>query len=271
MNSSSIIALLLVFTSFSCNEHPTQYTEPSEYAYEVLSFFEKVYNYNTYYNDSLGWQRDFSFSEIENLSSQYYNVIYSHYVDYYYYHIDLFHKWEDLVRANNYVIVDPSPGVKLSRIRDKIAEFYSPEFARILQYPYFLRIKTLDFKDTFYIGTDSTYFSQTDMMVLIEDVIKGENRFTANDTMTISFLDGWFFWAQRHFEEGKNYFIPIRPWRIEDKKIYSYAVYPLDEIDVGVYPIENEVVHTYGNYFKLGDGIPWNTFRDKFIKKFVIN
>ncbi len=269
-----IFLMIMIFAFYDCNEGSiidNIQQEEDQYSIEVIDFFSATEEFYSFYNDSLGWQKNFTIDEINNISFKYYNAIYKNYTDYYYYFLELHKEWEKEVINNNYVIIHTKPALKLKKIRDKIAVYKSSAFAELLQIPFFLRVRIIKKENSFYYSESAGLtLRQTDMVVKVEDVVKGEYKFTKNDTITISYLNDWYNFSKNHFEIGKSYFIPFKPWRIENKSNYYYGVNFLPDYNDAVYPIIDEYIKTPGDYFNLEEIMNWLDFKYYFIQNYLI-
>ena len=271
----SILYCVIIATIFySCNEQSITEVNQSEinkYSFEVVDFFNTVEVIYSYYDDSLGWQKNFTSEEIDNISLKYYKALYKNYIDYYFYFLELHNEWEQEVIANNYNIIHARPALKLRRIREKIAEYKSATFAELLQVPYFLRVRIIRMENSFYYSESiGLFFRRTNMIAKIEDVIKGKYKFNNTDTIKICYLNDWYNFSENRFEIDNSYFVPFKPWQIESKANYSYGVYFLPDDNNGVYPIIDEFIETPRNYFGTGETTRWTDFKSYFIENYII-
>lgn len=273
---SVILIFLSIETSYGQNYDSSKIKCFSE---DVIKFFNNVDYFCSFYSDTMGWEKNFSFEEIKNLSDEYYNVIYNHYTEYYFY-LKMLHKnWGNNLKKYK-KIIDKKPGVKLGIIRRKIAEYYSPSYSELLTIPYLLRVKVLQFDESFYYPEDENLknvlkngrLKQTDMVVKIIDIIKGQNHFNVNDTIVISFFWAWFSECYNHrkFEVDQSYFIPIGIFRVENINKYQYSIKMLSDNNCTVYPIDSEIVKTPGDFFNTGEENTWKTFKESLIKNYII-
>ncbi|MDP3831876.1 MAG: hypothetical protein Q8Q47_11430 [Ignavibacteriaceae bacterium] len=237
--------------------------QDEQYSKAIIDFFNDAERFISFYDDSLGWKKDFTFKEIEDLAIKYYNVIYRYSIDYYFYFKKLHKQWEEEVINNDYKIINKKPAVKLRIIREKLSEYYPSAFTDLLQVPYLFRIKVIRFDEsTYYLKNLNSNIRQTDMVVKIEDIIKGKEYFKINDTLKVSFFGIWFHGAteEQYFKVDSTYFLPVNFFRIENKNTFQYRIHMLPDFNFAIYPIINEIVHTPKDFFGTGEQIKWEEF-----------
>jgi hypothetical protein len=240
---------------------------------DVFVFFNALNELDSFYNDSLGWQKDFTNEEIFGISKKWYNAVYHSPVEYSLYFEKLHKEWEKNVKAdfNKYLL--RRPGLQLGRLNRKITEYTSPSFSELLRVPYLFRIKVKWFSDSKYYSEDlKTNMIQTDMFVEIEDILKGKEYFEIGDNLKISFLSLWFHGAteEQYFKIDSTYFLPVNLFRIENDTTYQYRINMLPDNEFAVYPIINEVVQTPSNFFGIGKESHWKEFKNFIIKNYTI-
>ncbi len=266
------LTILLLFFSWKINS-VYEKVQDEQYSKNVIDFFDDAEKIFSFYNDSLGWKKDFTFEEIKDFATEYYNVICEYPTEYYFYFEKLHKGWEEEIINNNYKIVHKKPAVKLRIIREKITEYYSSAFADLLLVPYLFRIKVKRFDESNYYSKDlKINLRQSDMVVEIEDVIKGEKYFNRGDSLTVSFFGHWFHGAkeEQYFKVDSSYFLPVSLFRIEEKDNYQYKIHMLPDNNFAIYPIIDEIVYTPKDYFGIGEESPWKLFKDFIKKKYVI-
>lgn len=263
---------ITVLISCNVNSADESLRGDEKYSKAVVDFFDTVYEYYSFYNDSLGWQKDFSKQEIDLIAEKYFIVNYHFPADFFLYHKEVYTEWEKEVRDNGYNNVHKRPAIILRIIREKISEFYSDSFSELLQVPYLLRVKLVRFeKSVYYAKPDSMVVPQFDMVLIVEEIVKGSDYFSVNDTITVSYFSHWFHGARENqrFEIDSTYFLPVDLFRIEDKNTYQYKIRMLPDFNYAVYPIVNGEVLTPGNYFGVGEITEWEKFKKYMKEKYL--
>jgi hypothetical protein len=269
-----ILFFLCITVLLSCdvNSSDDSLRNEEQYSKEVIDFFDTVYEYYSFYNDSLGWQKDFSKQEIDLLAEKYFVVNYHFPADFFLYHKEVYKEWEKEVKNYGYNNVQKRPAIILRIIREKISEFYSDSFSEILQVPYLMRVKLVRFEKSIYFAEpDSMIVPQYDMEMYVEEILKGSDYFSVNDTITVSYFSHWFHGAteNQRFEIDSTYFLPVDLFRIEDKNTYQYKIRMLPDFNYAIYPIIHSEVITPGNYFGVGEKTEWEVFKEYIKEKYL--
>jgi len=110
------------------------------------------------------------------------------------------------------------------------------------------------------------------MFVRIEDVLKGEDIFSPNDTIRISYLNWWYQYAteENHFNLNTSYFILIRVWRVESIDSFYYSINTLQDNNYGVYKIINDSISTPNDYWGIGEKTEWNVFKNNILQNYIL-
>ena len=123
------------------------------------------------------------------------------------------------------------------------------------------------------------YVHEIDIKALVEEAIKGKNRFTKGDTVTYYFIPQWRSLSSKQFRVGDTYFLPLRITEsYPDTNNLCLALATLDreptknaipkiDLSKGCFPIENGYLIDENNYFGYGAKVQWNVFRDKINKQ----
>lgn len=267
----TVIFLLCLGCNVNSADDDTQQDE--QYSQTVIDFFKDAERFFSFYDDSLGWKKDFTSKEVKDLATKYYNVIYKYSIDYYFYFKQLHKQWEEEVINNNYKIINKKPAVKLRIIREKLAEYFPSAYTDLLQVPFLFRIKVKRFDESIYYSKDlNIKIKQTDMIVKIEDIIKGKEYFNIDDTLKVSFFGIWFHGSSedQYFKVDSTYFLPVNFFQIENKNTFQYRIHMLPDFNFAIYPIINEIVHTPKDFFGIGEESNWNDFKNFIKENYII-
>ena len=269
-----ILIFIILFICISgCKEDSTVNAQTNSNEGEITNFFNAVDEFDSYYNDSLGWQKEFTENEIMDISKKWYIAVSQNPVEYYFYFLKLHKEWKEKVKSDREKYLYKRPGLQLGRLKSKIEEYESPVFTELLNVPYFLRVKILSFEHSNYYSEDiNGSFPQTDMLVKIEDVLKGGDIFIPNDTIRISYLNWWFQDAkeENRFKINTSYFILTRVWRIESADSFYYSIYSLPDDNHGVYQIINDSISTPNDYWGIGEKTKWYVFKNNILQNYIL-
>lgn len=260
------------------------YAQQDSISQAVKKYWKKVDQISTYYVKGTGITKKFSDSDIDTLTKIYYKAISDDPVGYNRSIDNERDQEEKIVKENsgNFSIV--TPRIKSMRtIRNLIINKYGKNFSEIISVPYYLKVKVISDSGSIYEGLINSKMGsnphnilraiQANLFVTVEDVIKGSKYFKAGQNITISYLTNWISESKNFktaFEKGKSYFIPLRPW--DSKHGYSkLTLYILPDNNYSIYPIENGIILTPGNYFGIGESSNWEVFKNNFIKKYILN
>ena len=210
----SIITLVVLF-AFTTHL-PQQSTD--KISPEVIEFFSLADSVSQNYDHIKGFTINYSASQIEHFAKKYYDANCKPF-DYRFYLHEEFTRWgQNFLKGYTHQY---KPGFKLKLIRDLITETYGKYYMEILGIPYLLRIKVIEIKHGKYVSYSAGFtVSKTILVSKIEDIIKGDNKFTINETVNINILDIWPV-AIRKLKKGCEYVLPLRPFNIrpfENKK-----------------------------------------------------
>jgi hypothetical protein len=233
-----------------------------------------VDKFDRFFNDSLGWQKEFTKYEILDISKKWYNAIYNNPVGTDLYFHKLHYEWETKVKVEREKYLNRRPGLQLGRLSRMITEYTSPAFSELLRVPYLFRVKVIRFDESYYYSKDlKSNMRQTDMIVKIKDILKGKEYFTIGDSIKVSFFGHWFHGAseEQYFKVDSIYFLPVNLFRIEDKDTYQYKIQMLQDNNFAVYPIIDEIVYTPKDFFGIGEHSNWDEFKNFIKENYVIH
>jgi len=240
---------------------------------EVGIFFRAVEQFDYFFNDSLGWQKEFTDEEVLDISQKWYRAIYKSPVEYDLFFHQLHAEWEIKVVAAREKYLIRRPGLQLGRLNRKLTEYTTRAYTELLRVPYLFRVKVKKFgKSPYQSKSMELKTSQTDMIVIIEDIIKGEEYFNIGDSLMVSFFGAWFHGAreEQYFKVDATYFLPVGLFRIEDRNNFQYKIHMLPDNNFAVYPIIGEMVETPGDFFGVGETSNWEDFKRIIKEKFII-
>ena len=249
------------------------YAQQDSTSQSVSKYWNKVDQISTTYVKGAGITKKFSDEEIDSLTHVFYHAISDDPVGYRISKDNERDSLDNILKENHYNSNLIAPRVNsLSTIYDLIKKKYGKNFCEILQCPYFLRVKLIrDSLSEFIPNTPRSFRTpQENLICKVEDVIKGGKFFKIGQEIRISFLLFWMSDAKTAFKVGKSYFIPLRPWGY--KELYKkLTLYILSDNNFAIYPIDNGIISTPGNYFGIGETANWETFKNDFIKKYILN
>ena len=84
-----LIFIILFFCILGCKEDSTVNAQTNSNEDEITNFFNAVDEFDSYYNDSLGWQKEFTENEIMDISKKWYIAASQNPVEYYFYFLKL--------------------------------------------------------------------------------------------------------------------------------------------------------------------------------------
>ena len=260
---------ILIVCFLGCKEDSIVNAQDNSSENEITIFFKAVDDFDSFFNDSLGWRKEFTENEIMEVSKKWYNAIYKKPVKYDLYFHNLHDVWEEKVKIEREKYLHKRPGLQLGRLSRKITEYTNVAFSELLRVPYLFRIRVKKFETSNYYSEDlKGNLRQTDMIVEIEDIIKGREYFSIGDSLKVSFFGHWFHGAteEQYFKVDSTYFLPVNLFRIENEYTFQYKIQMLSDYNFAVYPIIDEVVKTPKDYFGIGETSNWKDFKS-FIKE----
>lgn len=248
------------------------YAQQDSSSQSVSMYWSKVDQISTYYVKGAGITKKFSDEEIDSITHLFYHAINDDPIGYSISKDNERDSLDNILKENHGNSDSIAPRVNsLTTIYDLIKKKYGKNFFEILQCPYFLRIKLIRDSLSEYIPNTPRSFRtwQGNLICKVEDVIKGEKFFKIGQEITISYLVFWMSEAKIPFKIGESYFMPLRPWGYKDAyKKLTLHFFP--DNNCATYPINNEMVSTPGNYFSIGETTSWESFKNDFIKQFVL-
>jgi len=96
----------------------------------------------------------------------------------------------------------PSINNILGLINQKIANKYSKKYHAIITTPYFLRVVIIENTPSVYITKEENYYDQITVTGKVEEIIKGENRFSDGETISFMYLKSTT--CSRKYDIGKS-------------------------------------------------------------------
>jgi hypothetical protein len=259
-----LVLLFIFYFSYSI-----QAQNQSQSSSTVNEFFHFLDDFIKDYNGNIGLKKNYSEEELFDFAKKYYKVIAEDPIGYNKYILNEYNEFTSRRRAGLNLNEMPPPlkrGIFLNLLKEKLGK----EFTKIIGVPYFLRANIKEITYGIYISTtDSMKFGQTDLLCQIEDVIKGDNRFEAGDTIIVGFLDWWLKDPNKNFEVNKSYFIPLQPWKCNVNTCDEITLRLFPDNNYGIYPIVVNFIQTPGNYFGLGEISKWTDFKNHFTENYV--
>jgi hypothetical protein len=166
---------------------------------------------------------------------------------------------------------DVKPNLRMKKLEKALKEKYGDDYVGYLKTSYFMKIKILDITKTKYpikeIRGEEFFTEQIDVKVKILDVLKGENYYTINDVITISYLPIWFqeSGVLPNFEIGYEYALPLNIWKHHSTEVLRVSLHSLETL----YRIEAD--NMYSPLLSETDIVnSWSNFKEDFLKKYII-
>jgi len=258
-----LIVLIFISTHFP---QKTDEIKPS-----IKNFYTELNNIVAHYDMKLGMQKKFSNDELFNTAKLLYIATEDDPVAFRKELKSEYDAWAAETIKNNYKPIGLKPGVKLGILHKLIDERYGKNFTKILEIPYYLKVKILDIQGTIYIHTDKNTFHQINLICSVEDVIKGEKKFKKEDIITVSFLLHWFPEGYPSFEKGNSYFIPVDYWKIDNEiEAFCLGILHNAEKSAVLSLNENKLIDAK-NCYLLDSTKTWEIFKRNFLKKYKLN
>jgi anaerobic ribonucleoside-triphosphate reductase len=163
------------------------------------------------------------------------------------------------------------PAVRISLMKDKLIEKYGEEYVKILSTPIILKVSVTDIKKSIYTSASNNKITagQTNLVVKIEEILKGKDYFKKGELITISYLDWWYQDKPISFEKGKLYILPVEPWYDKNDNfnsliikdpLASHSIVQIDGVKLStIYPETAEIK------------VSWTKFKENFIEKYIEN
>lgn len=207
--------------------------------------------------------------EIKNITRSYYNAIAEDPVGFEAEMKKEFKEYNDLYFKGGKLGI--KPGVKIRIMKETMSKKYGKNFVKIIGVPYYLKIKinSID-QEKFHSYVDPRLEGrQVNLRCTVEEVIKGKNKFSKGDSITISYLIDWSANYIQKIEIGKEYFAAIRIWGVHNPFSPQYTFRYVSDSNVGVYPVENGFIKLPEDYFINKLEMDWNQFKEYFQDKFM--
>ena len=238
----------------------------------VKNFFKIADENSSSYVKKVGLTKKFTDTEIDTITKKYYDAISDDPKGFLLYLFQEDKKWQQEIKNNNYEIKSLKPAFKLALIIKQISKKYGEKFTKIISVPYYLIVNIKSINHTEYNSPSHPELktSQVDLIVTIEEVIKGDKYFFKGQDITVSYLAYWRQNATKTFKIGNSYLVPIKVWGSNDN-FSKLALQILPDNNYALYPVEDDIVKVPGDYLQLGNNINLQTIRKSFRKKYVIN
>jgi len=263
---SKFIIICLLFAPFILSQEKQEEIKES-----VKDFFDTVKNYTQDFNASnkegLLKTHKYSDEEIESLLYKYYKAKAEDPVGFY--------KYQENEDAVNKEHLEKSIGNELSLAKKVgiiykiLSSKYGRPFVDIINVPYYLKVKILNIKQEKFESSIGLV-PRTKMVVEIDEILKGEDRFRDKNIIEINFLNFWMRNTKQNFEINKEYFVGLIPWNCYNGDCGDIALQIFSDGNYGIYPIENNNIITKGNLFQFGEVSKWSNFRNQFEEKFIM-
>lgn len=162
-----------------------------------------------------------------------------------------------------------SPGVRIQKLKEALAEKYGWDYVNFLETPYFLKIKVIDKSLGSFKVEEKLHLPEVDLRVEVLDVIKGKKFYSKGQIIIIGYLPIWFrdCNCKVDFEINRTYALPLRHWQFYNKKDSLLAL-KLNGMHT-IYKIDNNIVSTPFEIEKSPNK-NWDEFKNEFINKFLI-
>jgi hypothetical protein len=153
-----------------------------------------------------------------------------------------------------------------------IKKRYSEKFWEFQLIPYLIRARITSVKDTIYKikANDIQYMDLgvTEIEFIADEVLKGNNDFTAGNTYKCYFGRGWAN-PNGKFIVGQSYLLPLDPRNADpDYTVIVNAIITYLDNNAGCYKIENGYLLDTYNFFSFGEKVEWKDFVGGLQKKF---
>lgn len=161
-------------------------------------------------------------------------------------------------------------GAVKGMFEQRMGELFSYKLQYFIDVPYYIRAKILS-KEL--IREKLEYFPyedvRTEYKILIESSLKGNSKFVIGDTAV--FFIGGPNWPHpkhgKHLVVGESFLLQLDARAVSDYNYSRHALLTYIDESAGIFPIENEVVSDYYNFFEFGEKIEWNEFAHRFNEK----
>ncbi|NCS88345.1 MAG: hypothetical protein AUK34_02175 [Ignavibacteria bacterium CG2_30_36_16] len=180
-------------------------------------------------------------------------------------------KWKEETKKNNYKPVTVKPAYKLYMLEQVIENYFGETFSNVISTPYFLRVKVIALTTSIYTSKSAKIKTkQTDLLVEVEDILKGKKYINIGDSIRISYLNWWINQCDIKFEKGKSYLLPIKLTEcIENEGCINYTLKVFDNECKAIKEIENELVKRPESILGNMTAVKWQQFKSEFIKKYL--
>ncbi len=254
--------LFLVF-SFTVFIFPQFYAaeETSPYVVEFMRLAEETAKYFDKYE---GLKTSFDKNEMERIVQIYYKSINEDPVGYNLYLNQNHQEWQDRIKNSNYTSEELKPAVKLRILKEEMSKTYGEKYIRLISIPVIARAKVISKNESTYVSFEGLKTRQTNIIVNIEDVLKGQSFINPGSDIVISYLNWWIEDVNKKFEIGKSYMILLRPWIGLKEYKGEITLHVLPDNNFGFYSIQNANVIGTDNYFETREIVSWKSFKEYF-------
>ncbi|GAB6283329.1 MAG: hypothetical protein STSR0008_20910 [Ignavibacterium sp.] len=137
-------------------------------------------------------------------------------------------EWKSNIKQGIKSAESVSPGKRIGKIKEAIAEKYDWEYVRFLETPYVMRVKIRSIKNTVYESykKDGIKLSQVEMEAEIIEILKGEQSFKNGDKIIVSYLPIWYSDCNCpvNFEVNSEYVLPLKHWYFKENKEFNHLL-----------------------------------------------
>jgi len=262
----NFITYIIIFISIQAFSQQRE-----NYSKSVLNFVDVLYDNSIYEETDYNINYTFNSKQAQDILHKYYRAVSEDPLGLINYMEEEYELIRNRALQSSKNSTEKRFAVRKKNLSDELSKIYGEKFMKIIDVPYYLRIKIIDKSPSQYIspGPPERKFRTVKLTVLIEDVLKGKNQFTLGNTITIEYMKWWFGNSLITFEPGNSYFIPLRPWT-GTAGFLGWRPDFLPDDNYAIYEIKDEIVSTPNNYFDIGTVTEWIHFKKVFIKKYIL-
>src|SRR5690606_8621365 len=153
-------------------------------------------------------------------------------------------------------------------ILNRISKIYNKEIADLHNIPLLDKVKIIERSDEIYEGVRGIKTNVTNYNVIVEDICRGHNILKVGSQMTFYLMNQWKK-TKNNFEIGKSYFVGF--FAITDDFGKMRLALATNELNDGIYPIENNKVIDPDNSSGINGELLWETFKSKITNVLDLN
>ncbi len=180
----------------------------------VCAFFEYIDKYIPNSKDSLYKSFIIPGNEVELIRIAYQNAIALNPYEFKAKLKSLTEEWIKTGEKGLHPPVNLKPAYKIKLMKDKLVERYGEDYVNILSTPIIIKVFLKEIQDALYSSQDKNgpHARQTNLIVEIQEILKGKTHFNCGESISISYLDWWYQDNPLSLEVGKSYLFPVEPW-----------------------------------------------------------